>query len=102
MKNITFQEFLKKYNSNDHIILDIRKKEKFIDDHFPNAIHFVMGDILTNSHILDKNKEIYIYCNSGNSSKLATNILSNLGYNAYNLDGGFTQYLIQKNIKYKD
>lgn len=61
MKNITFEDFFKKYNLNKHIILDIRKKEKFIDDHLPNAIHFVIGDILTNTHLLDKKKRfIYI------------------------------------------
>lgn len=101
MKSITFKEFLEKYNSNDHIVLDIRSKEKFNEDHVLNAVHFTMGNVLTNTHLLDKNKEIYVYCNSGNSSKLATKILCDLGFNSYNLDGGFAQYLLHKKINHK-
>ncbi|MEG0879123.1 MAG: rhodanese-like domain-containing protein [Malacoplasma sp.] len=97
MKNITFNEFFKIYNADEHIILDIRTDTKFLDSHVLDAINLSKGDVISKAHsLLDKKKQIYVYCNSGNSSKLITNILSNLGYDAFNLEGGFSEYISSK------
>lgn len=37
---------------------------------------------------MDKNKEYFLFCRSGNRSGQACNILSKEGFKVYNLDGG--------------
>ena len=39
-----------------------------------------------------KGKKIIVYCRSGNRSKIATKILNNNGFYAYNLSGGINQW----------
>jgi phage shock protein E len=46
----------------------------------------------------DKNKEIYLYCRSGNRSGKATRILQNLGYRNVTNIGGIQSASINLNI----
>ena len=42
--------------------------------------------------LLDKNKKIYVMCQSGLRSYLAVRILMENGFNAYNFSGGYRLY----------
>ena len=44
---------------------------------------------------ISKNKVIFVYCKSGNRSKIAFNTLKNLGYEVYDL-GAFTEIDLPK------
>ena len=45
---------------------------------------------------LDKSKKYYIYCNRGQKSKEITDMLSNMGYDASNIEGGYLEYIKDK------
>lgn len=41
---------------------------------------------------LDKNKNYFIYCRSGNSSGKACEIMKNIGFKMFNLIGGMNEW----------
>jgi len=78
------------------IILDVRTdgevEEGYIAD--MKQIDFLEGQIfLEEVSKLDKSKNYYIYCRSGNRSGQACDIMEQLGFeNTYNLEGGFMNW----------
>ena len=74
----------------DVLIIDVRTLAEWNSGYLENAIHIPLNTIEKNITLteLDKNKEIYLYCRSGNRSGKATSILQNLSYkNVTNIGG---------------
>ena len=74
----------------DVLIIDVRTLAEWNSGYLENAIHIPLDTIEENITLteLDKNKEIYLYCRSGNRSGKATSILQDLGYkNVTNIGG---------------
>ena len=78
------------------VILDVRTDAEVADGIIPNAIHidFNKGqEFIDDIEALDKSKNYYLYCRSGNRSGQACQIMERLGFeNAYNLEGGMLQW----------
>lgn len=70
----------------NYIIVDVRSKYEYRNQHVENAINIPHDKIDENIDI-DKDKVILVYCRSGNRSKLAYDKLKNLGYEVYDLGG---------------
>ncbi len=65
-----------------YMIIDVRESEEFANTHVENAINIPLGNI-DGSNVLNnlpKDTEIIVYCNSGNRSGVALDILNKLGY----------------------
>ena len=81
---------------NNGIILDVRTPDEISDGYIANmkAIDFLEGqEFLEEIAKLDKSKNYYIYCRSGNRSGQACDIMEQLGFeNTYNLEGGFMNW----------
>ncbi|MDL5510809.1 rhodanese-like domain-containing protein [Arenibacter sp. M-2] len=77
-------------------ILDVRTPEEVEDGYIPNAtnIDIYMGqEFVAELEKLDKTKNYYVYCRSGQRSGQACAIMNKLGFeNAYNLEGGFMNW----------
>jgi phage shock protein E len=74
----------------DVVIIDVRTVAEWNSGYLENAIHIPLNTIEKNISLTepDKNKEIFLYCRSGNRSGKATSILQNLGYkNVTNIGG---------------
>ena len=74
----------------DVLIIDVRTLAEWNSGYLENAIHIPLDTIEKNITLteLDKNKEIYLYCRSGNRSGKAASILQDLGYkNVTNIGG---------------
>lgn len=78
-------DYLTLMRENEHIILDVRTKEEYDEEHIVGAINIPI-DKLTGEEF-DKSKIIFVYCRSGNRSTAAYNLLSASGYEVYNLGG---------------
>ena len=82
---------LNNINLNEYIILDVRSRREFKENHINGAINVPIYDIRINleKKIKDKNSKILICCQSGVRSKKALQIAKELGYQeVYNLKGG--------------
>lgn len=61
-------------------IVDVRDIEEFAEGHIPGAINCPLSTFAATSEILDKEKKVVVYCNSGGRSYGAYVKLMKLGY----------------------
>jgi len=81
----------------DAILLDTRTPAEYMRGHADGFIHIPLDDLRERLGELDKTKKIYVMCQSGLRSYLATRILSQNGFDAYNFAGGYRLYSSIKN-----
>lgn len=83
-------------NDNNAIVLDVRTLAEVEQGIIPNAIHIdiYMGQgFVQELNKLDKTKNYYVYCRSGNRSRQACYIMDQMGFEkAYNLMGGIIDW----------
>ena len=78
----------------DCVILDVRRPDEYEKGHIPGAIlipHHLIPDMAPDM-IPDKDKLILVYCRSGRRSKLASQLLSDMGYNNIKEFGGILDW----------
>jgi rhodanese-related sulfurtransferase len=72
------------------VILDVRTNKEYEGGHIPGSIHVPLSDIGDKIKKLKKDKELVVYCQSGNRSIWAIKRLMGMGYtNLFNLKGGY-------------
>ena len=81
----------------DVILLDTRTMGEYMRGHADGFIHIPLDDLRERLGELDKAKKIYVMCQSGLRSYLATRILMQNGIDAYNFAGGYRLYASIKN-----
>lgn len=87
--NIFYWNQFDKIKAGD-IILDVRSKAEFDGGHIENAINIPVDSIREKMGELEKDKNIFIYCQAGLRGYLAQRMLKQNGYqNVLNLSGGF-------------
>ncbi len=78
-------------------IIDIRNNNRYREGHIPNSINIYSYDLLLDpNRYLKKDEKYLLYCQSGVTSKVVVNKLNKMGYNVFNLDGGYNNYLLRK------
>ena len=80
--------------SENYIILDVRTKEEYDEVHIPDAILIPDTEIADRAEdeLTDKDQLIFVYCRSGNRSKKASAILSQMGYTNIKEFGGIKDW----------
>lgn len=82
-------------------VLDVREtSERDGGNLIEGAYHIPLGDLRKRFTELPKDKTIYVHCLSGIRSYNAMRFLMLKGYDAINLDGGFTSYKIFNKYNY--
>ena len=81
----------------DVILLDTRTPFEYMRGRADGFINIPLDDLRERLGELDKTKKIYVMCQSGLRSYLATRILMQNGFDAYNFAGGFRLYSSIKN-----
>lgn len=75
------------------LLLDVRSTGEYEQGHIPGAVHVPMAEIGDKVKKLKKDKEVVVYCRSGNQSIWAIKRLMGMGYkNLYNLKGGYNAW----------
>ena len=77
-------------NDKNTTIIDVREPFEFRVGHIKNAVNIPLQQI-SNYHG-NKNKTIYLVCQSGRRSEMAANILNKLGYHAISMEGGLMKW----------
>ena len=95
--DLSQEEWTEKLKNDDNaFLLDVRTPEELEEGKIPNAanIDIYLGQVFMDEiQKLDKSKNYYVYCRSGNRSGQACAILNSIGIeNAYNLEGGFMNW----------
>jgi len=97
---ISPQEFKDKLGE-DIQLIDVRTPQEFAEGHLDGAImiDYMQSGFMNKMSKLDKNKDLYIYCRSGNRSGKATRKLESMGFpKIYDLKGGILNWN-QNNMK---
>jgi molybdopterin/thiamine biosynthesis adenylyltransferase/rhodanese-related sulfurtransferase len=82
-------------NGADPLLLDVREPDEWQEGHLPGAVHVPRGNLESRIEALlpDRDREIIVYCASGNRSAFAAKTLADLGYErVLNLAGGFVDW----------
>lgn len=97
MADLTQEEWSEQLDNDENaVILDVRTLDEVEEGYIPGAINIdiYMGQKFLNElEKLDKSKNFYVYCRTGNRSGQACTLMENMGFkNAYNLMGGITEW----------
>ena len=93
--NITAEEAKEIMDSEEgYIILDVRTQEEYDEGHIPGAILIPNTQIEAQAEqiLTHKDQLILVYCRSGRRSKLAADILVELGYTNIKEFGGIIDW----------
>ena len=93
--NITAEEAKQIMDTEEgYIILDVREQDEYDAGHIPGAILIPNTEIEARAEeiLTDKDQLILVYCRSGRRSKLAAEILVELGYTNIKEFGGIIDW----------
>ena len=93
--NITMEEAKHIMDTEEgYIILDVRTQEEYAEGHIPNAVLLPLDDVEAKAHVVlpDKDQWVLVYCRSGRRSKLAAEMLVELGYTNIKEFGGIIDW----------
>ena len=97
VKQFYFEDIPALRERNDVVLLDTRTPFEYMRGRADGFINIPLDDLRERLGELDKTKKIYVLCQSGLRSYLATRILMQNGFDAYNFAGGFRLYGSIKN-----
>ena len=91
-RSITVQEAHEYLGNEDILFLDVRNRQEFVNEgRIKNALLIPVNVLERRLTELEQHREkkIIVYCRSGRRSKIATDILIDNNFIAFNMDGGF-------------
>ena len=92
---VTIDEFDKKRQEPNAVVLDVRTPEEFKAGHVPGATNIDLHDPKFADKVagLDKSKTYLVHCAKGYRSGMATKKMSAMGFeNLFDFHGGFTEW----------
>lgn len=92
VKQFYYEDLLELQNRSDVTLLDTRTEYEFIRGHCEGFINIPLDSLRERISEIDKSKPVYIMCQSGLRSYLATRILMQNGFDSYNFVGGYSLY----------
>ena len=79
---------LKNIIHTDSLLIDIRDQTEYQRVHVIHFINIPYPIFIKERHNFNKNKPIYIICESGHSAKEEAELLRHMGYQAFYIKGG--------------
>lgn len=78
----------------DFVIVDAREQTEFDDGHIPGAILIPHGEVeqMASKFLTEKDAQVLVYCRTGRRSKIAAEVLGNLGYSNVKEFGGIVDW----------
>ena len=62
------------------VVLDVRERAEFVEGHVPGAVLVPMGQLPAHMVELDRERDFYVICASGNRSSAMTDLLRAAGF----------------------
>lgn len=73
-------------------LLDVRTAGEYADGHIEGFRNIPVDELRERIHEIDSGKPVYVICQSGLRSYIASRILEGNGFETYNFSGGFRYY----------
>lgn len=92
VKNFYCEDIDALQKRDDVTLLDTRTEYEYNRGHIDKFINIPVDKLRKNLSLLDKSKPVYLTCQVGQRGYVAARILSQYGYDVYNLSGGYNLY----------
>ena len=97
MADLSQEDWAEKLSNDPNaVVLDVRTEEEMEEGYIPDAINidiYQPQEFMEELEQLDKSKNYYVYCRSGNRSRQACALMNSIGIaNAFNLEGGVLEW----------
>lgn len=92
IQNISVIELKNRIDNGKVQLLDVRTPQEWNEGTINGALKVNVtadGFETKADEVLDKSKEVYVYCRSGGRSLVASKLLKEKGYKVYNVEGGY-------------
>ena len=93
LSSAQFEELIKNPNIQ---LVDVRTLAEHMEGHIPGSLNINVKDEQFSSwadDLLDKGKDVAVYCRSGRRSRTAAELLVKKGFKVYNLDKGILNWM---------
>ncbi len=80
----------------DQVLLDVRNPQEFAQGSIPDATCLPVDDLRARLAELPQDKELLVFCQVGLRGYIAARLLTQHGYRARNLSGGYRRYAMWK------
>lgn len=93
LSSAQFEELIKNPNVQ---LVDVRTLAEHMEGHIPGSLNINVKDEQFAScadDLLDKGKDVAVYCRSGRRSRTAAELLVKKGFKVYNLDKGILNWI---------
>lgn len=87
VKSVTVEEFLKK-DPAEITLVDLREPDEVLVKGVKGARNIPFSRISREIDGIPKEKPVYLLCGTGNISESVTEILTERGYDVFNIEGG--------------
>ncbi|WP_312441761.1 rhodanese-like domain-containing protein [Lacrimispora sp.] len=88
-------EQMKQMSPEEYVLVDVRDQTAYNHGFIPGALNIEKEALLNGNTSLPRDKKIILYCLKGIISEEAAVHLSEKGYEAYNLRGGYGEWLLR-------
>jgi len=78
------------------LLVDVRTPQEFDAQHLDNAINYPLNTVATAFSHIKKDRQIVVYCRSGNRSGQALRYLRQVGFSRIHNGGGLNELLAEK------
>lgn len=80
-------------DSGDAVLVDVREPDEWAEGHVAGATHIPLGELPSRLAEVPRDREVLLFCRSGNRSGAATSLLRKQGFDrATNVEGGITAW----------
>lgn len=94
IKQVTVQETSEAVKKENVQFIDVRTPEEYAGGHAPKVVNYPLDKIETDLAKLDKNKPVYVICQTGRRSQKAAESLQKAGFKEiYNVKGGTGEWI---------
>ena len=93
LSSAQFEELIKNPNIQ---LVDVRTLAEHMEGHIPGSLNINVKDeqfASCTDDLLDKGKDVAVYCRSGRRSRTAAELLVKKGFKVYNLDKGILNWI---------
>lgn len=94
-KDVSVEEFSSLISNMGTQVVDVRSAEEFREGHIKDALNIDVNDSIFMRKalaMLDKERQVAVYCRSGRRSAKAVDLLTSEGYQVSNLTGGILEW----------
>ena len=96
-KNLSSAQFEELIKSPNVQLVDVRTLAEHMEGHIPGSLNINVKDEegfpAAVDDLLDKGREVAVYCRSGRRSRTAAELLVKKGFKVYNLDKGILNWI---------